>query len=269
MCYTVSKRHFPCNFCQSPAEMEFMRHKLLFLPFLIAIVGLSALGGRDAVDAATAAAKPAALQGPVVVELFTSQSCSSCPPADALLGELVQDANVIGLSCHVTYWDHLNWRDTLSRKFCTDRQRAYAGFMGSRQVYTPQMVVNGEHGFVGSNRQDATRYMATRTVLPIALEKTATGLRVTLPPLPTGSGKQTLWLLRHHDAHTQNIRSGENRGKTITYTNSVEALEQVGVWQGDAQTLDLPALKGEAANPGYTLIAQPMGFGPISAAGRL
>ena len=247
--------------------MEFMRHKLLFLPFLIAIVGLSMLGQRDAVDAAVPAP---VLDGPVVVELFTSQSCSSCPPADALLGELAEHDNIIALGCHVTYWDHLNWRDTLSRKFCTDRQRAYARQMGSRQVYTPQMVVNGDIEFVGSNRSEATRAIATTTVLPIKLELTDENtITATLPALPQGAGRQTLWLMRTHSEHTQAIKSGENRGRTITYVNSVETLEQRGTWPGTAQTLSFPLPKGDAENPSYVLIAQPQGFGEISAAGRL
>ncbi|HEY9079663.1 DUF1223 domain-containing protein [Magnetovibrio sp.] len=244
-----------------------MRHKLLFLPFLVAIVGLSLLGQRDDVDAAPLPAP--ALDGPVVVELFTSQSCSSCPPADALLGELAQHDNIIALGCHVTYWDHLNWRDTLSRKFCTERQRAYARHMGAAQVYTPQMVVNGRTEFVGSNRTEATRAIAAGTVVPIQLTLDTDTLTATLPALAGGPSLQTLWLMRTGSEHTQAIKSGENRGKTITYVNAVESLEQLGTWSGAAQTLSFPLPKGEAKNPSYVLIAQPQGFGAISAAGRV
>ena len=260
-----------CNQTKGQTELDFMKHKLLFLPFLIAIVGLSMLGQRDGVDAAAPVPAPNS-SAPVVVELFTSQSCSSCPPADALLGELAKHDNVIALGCHVTYWDHLNWRDTLSRKFCTNRQRAYARHMGANQVYTPQMVVNGTGQFVGSNRAKASQAIASSTVQTIKLEisDTDTGtLTATLPALTGGPSLQTLWLMRTHSDHTQAIKSGENRGKTITYVNSVETLDQLGTWSGTAQTLSFPVPKGEAENPSYVLIAQPQGFGAITAAGRL
>ena len=250
-----------------------MKHKLLFLPFLVAIVGLSMLGPKLGVSPTVSVVSEAKADGPVVVELFTSQSCSSCPPADELLGELAaKDANIIAFSCHVTYWDHLNWRDTWSRKFCTNRQRAYARHLGSKQVYTPQMVVNGAHEFVGSNRAKAQRQVAAGAggaVLAIELKQTADGLTATLPALPAGSPKQTLWLLRYQSSHTQAIKSGENRGKTITYTNSVDTLDQVGVWDGAAETRTFPTPEGEAESPGFAVIAQPNGFGAISAAGRI
>lgn len=255
-------------------EVFFMRHKLLFLPFLVAIVGLSMVGQRPK------AASPSALSlpdtdVPVVVELFTSQSCSSCPPADALLGELNKHPNIIAFSCHVTYWDHLDWRDTLSRKFCTERQRSYARHQGKRQVYTPQMVVNGEYEFVGNNKNEVMRYvsLASKTVKPIKLSLKGTTISATLPGLGPDASPQTLWLASYQASHTQAIPSGENRGKTITYTNSIATLQNVGTWDGRAKTLTLPRPAGEAApageteGPGYALIAQPNGFGPIRAAG--
>jgi len=246
-----------------------MKHKLLFLPFLVAIVGLAMIGRRGPVDAVSAAPLPQ-LDGPVVVELFTSQSCSSCPPADELLGELATHNDVIAIGCHVTYWDHLNWRDTLSHKFCTSRQRAYARHLGKNQVYTPQMVVSGTDEFIGSNRAKALNALTAGAVQPIALKRIdADTLTATLPALSGGPALQTLWLMRLQPRHTQAIRSGENRGATITYVNAVEALEQVGTWSGNAQALTLAIPKGETENPGYALIAQPQGFGPISAAGQL
>lgn len=248
----------------------FMKHKLLFLPFLVAIVGLSYIGQMPKAQSPSMLSLPET-DAPLVVELFTSQSCSSCPPADFLLGELNKHSNIIAFSCHVTYWDHLNWRDTLSRKFCTNRQRAYAQFQDKRQVYTPQMVVNGEFEFVGSNRMDVMRYvsLAGKTVQPIALTLNGKTLSATFPDLGQDAPKQTLWLIRYHATDTVSIPSGENRGKTITYTNSIENLEQVGTWDGNAQTLSFKRPDGEAENPGYALIAQPQGFGVISAAGKI
>lgn len=243
-----------------------MQHKLLFLMIFVAIIGLAVFGSRPS----PITARALDLTAPVVVELFTSQSCSSCPPADALLGDLAKQGNVIAFSCHVTYWDHLNWRDTLSRKFCTDRQRAYAAIQKKRQVYTPQMVVGGKYEFVGSDRGSALYYMGRSPSLPIQLEvKDRTRLSATLPSLGRNAEKQTLWLIRYHDTHTQDIPSGENRGRTITYTNSIETMEQVGIWDGSAQTLTFGLPSGEARKPGFALIAQPRGFGPITAAGKL
>lgn len=246
--------------------MGFMRSKLLFLPFLIAIVGLSMMGERAPVQMVGSAKA----DGPVVVELFTSQSCSSCPPADALLGELAaRDTDIIAFSCHVTYWDHLNWRDTMSLKACTNRQRAYAGFMGKRQVYTPQMVVNGEHEFVGSNRAEAARTISTRAVAPIQLTLNGEDIAAALPALPPGTPKQTLWLLSYKPQHTQDIPSGENRGRTISYTNSVLTLDQVGVWDGHAAQRTFKKPQSSVPDAGYALIAQPQDFGTVSAAGKL
>ena len=237
-----------------------MNAKPIIFPLIAALTGVAWFAQADTTPKTNA---------PVVVELFTSQSCSSCPPADKLLGKLAKTPNVIAFSCHVTYWDHLNWRDTLSRKFCTERQRAYAAFMKSRQVYTPQMVVNGEHGFVGSNRREAEKYMSSTNIAGIAL-KTQDGVLVArMPDLGQGAKPQTLWLIRYHDSHTQDIPSGENRGRTITYTNSIETMEHIDTWDGTAGELRFELPDGEAKNPGFALLAQHQGFGPITAAGKL
>jgi len=248
-----------------------MRHKLLFLPFLIAIVGLWMLGNRP-VSSSQAASPMVETPGLRVVELFTSQSCSSCPPADDLLVELSKNDNVLAFSCHVTYWDHLNWRDTLSRKFCTERQRAYARSQGKRQVYTPQMVIDGAHEFVGSNRREALNILSQspQQVQPIALiRKDLATLSATLPQLTDDAPLQTLWLLSYIPTHTQAIPSGENRGRTITYANSVATLDQIGTWDGRAQTLTVPLPDHPKEAMGFAIIAQPQGFGHISAAGKI
>jgi hypothetical protein len=99
---------------------------------------------------------------PVVVELFTSQSCSSCPPADALLGELARRGDVVALGFHISYWDGVGWKDPFSSRSSTDRQRAYARLFGLGQVYTPQMVVDGDREMVGSDRDQVLAPCATR-----------------------------------------------------------------------------------------------------------
>lgn len=212
---------------------------------------------------------------PIVVELFTSQSCSSCPPADEVLAGLAKNKSVIALGCHVTYWDHLNWRDTLSREFCTNRQRSYAAFSGTSQVYTPQMIINGGEGFVGSNQNKAVEYITKnyQSVRQISIDGNANGkLVITLPNLEKKSKPQTLWLISYQARITQNIGSGENGGRTITYVNPVEELTQIGTWSGEAKTMEIQlpdTTQNNQQTAGYVIIGQLNGYGPISAAGKL
>lgn len=218
-------------------------------------------------------ASPPAPLAPVVVELFTSQSCSSCPPADEVLGELAQRAEVIALGCHVTYWDHLDWQDTLSLPACTGRQRDYAAQMGSNQVYTPQMVVNGRVEFVGSRRSTALNEVerAQGVLKAIALTRHGDALIAQLPQLPTNQ-LQTLWLVAYGDAYTQAMKSGENRGRSVAYVNPVVAMESLGVWHGQAETRTIaliPALQNDPDMGGYVIIAQSEATGSVAAAGKV
>ena len=212
------------------------------------------------------------LDTPVVVELFTSQSCSSCPPADAYLGELAKQDNIIAIGCHVTYWDHLNWKDTLSLALCTQRQRDYAAARDSNRVYTPQMVVNGQAEFVGSNRSQGRREIVKGAGKLKAIPMTRDGesLTFTLPQLD-GAPKQTLWLMAYQTHHTQSMRSGENRGRTITYVNAATSLTRLDPWNGQAltKTMPLPAKLAAAANTDdYVLLSQSGPGGALTAAGK-
>lgn len=209
---------------------------------------------------------------PVVVELFTSQSCSSCPPADKVLSELADNPNVIALSCHVDYWDHLHWKDTLSQSFCTDRQRSYARAMNSRRVYTPQMVVNGRSEFVGSNRGQAgnviSKAQKTPNVKMIEIAKSGDdSVEITLPQLVKG-GDYTVWIMGYNAPHTQSIPSGENRGRTVLYKNSVTALDTLGRWSGEGRTERFTLPKG-TNTAGLAVIAQDGTHGHIAAAGKI
>lgn len=207
------------------------------------------------------------LNAPVVVELFTSQSCSSCPPADAYLSELAKNTAVIALACHVTYWDHLDWKDTLSLPLCTQRQRDYAGARDSSRVYTPQMVVNGQTEFVGSNRSQGLRAItrAAGAVRAINLvSRDTTNLTISLPQLDNAP-PQTLWLVSYRTQHTQSMRSGENRGRTITYTNAVTELKNLGPWNGQATTKTIPLPQA----PTYAILTQSGRGGRIWAAGKV
>ena len=246
-----------------------MRNKIS-LWTISAIVALSVLSLQS--DASQGAMDELGLSpsAPLVVELFTSQSCSSCPPADQVLKELANNAPVIALGCHVTYWDHLNWKDTLSRKFCTDRQRSYAAYSGNNRVYTPQMVINGTTKFVGSNRARAAEEITkiTNTIAPIDIKQLfEKALSITLPQLNTKAERLTLWFFTYEGPQTQNMKSGENRGRTIAYTNPVKHLKNIGTWNGEAKTLNIPLPPLQSG--GYAILAQVEGYGPIRAAGQL
>lgn len=204
--------------------------------------------------------------GPIVVELFTSQSCSSCPAADKVLGQIAQDGRVIALSCNVTYWDHLGWKDTLSKQFCTDRQHAYAASLKARGPYTPQAVINGRYDAVGS-REAVVRGMMARAggVHTIELETAENGtLSVTLPEINPGA--YTLSLFAFDKTHAQKIPSGENRGRTVNYTHPVKHLVPLGGWNGQQKTItqDISTLP---VTGGYAVLVQDK-TGNILAAGQ-
>ncbi len=183
-----------------------------------------------------------------VLELFTSQGCSSCPPADSLLGQLAQSDDIIALSMPVDYWDYLGWKDTLARPQHTARQRAYAQVRGDRAVYTPQVVVNGRSHVVGSNPaaiDSAMRMHEDRhRGLPIDLNLAMDGdsLHVVAGKATghyTGEGA-TLWLVYFDRKQTVPVARGENRGRTLTYHNVVRHMQPIGMWKGKEVRVDLP-----------------------------
>lgn len=211
---------------------------------------------------------------PVVIELFTSQSCSSCPPADKILGELAQQSNVIALGCHVTYWDHLNWKDTLSLKECTERQRVYSSTSGRKRIFTPEMLVNGHDSFVGSNRSKA--FAAIRqnsSVAPIKMERGNNGqeLVITLPALEVAlNEKVSLTLISFGTEQTQHIPSGENRNKTVSYINPVLSIITLNeTWNGKEKLISARAPYTGQQRIGYALLAQTGNTGKIIAAGQI
>lgn len=209
---------------------------------------------------------------PIVLELFTSQSCSSCPPADKILDELADsDENIIALSCNVTYWNHLHWEDTLSQDFCTTRQRNYVNGFGKRSAYTPQLVINGEYEMVGSRGRKINKTIDdiknSDGLKRISLERDNKNLTINLPTL---SKSQYVVTLLHHGArHTQSIPSGENRGRTVNYTNPVQAIEILGTWDGEGNvaTYDLNDVVDSKAI--VVLVHKGSPTGEIVAAGKL
>ncbi|WP_336485845.1 DUF1223 domain-containing protein [Methylobacterium nigriterrae] len=195
-------------------------------------------------------AGPATAAGrPVVVELFTSQSCSSCPPAEALLGELAERrGDLLPLAFHVTYWNGLSWRDTFSLPAATERQQAYAARLGDNP-FTPQLVVDGQSSVVGSRREDVAAAIGrargeAAAVAPVALAREGTNLVIRLGA-GTGAGRVTL--VGFDPRHETRVARGENAGRSILQANVVRSVREVGRWSGAEQTLSEPWPAGAQA----------------------
>ena len=183
---------------------------------------------------------------PAVVELFTSQGCSSCPPADALLGELAKRPDVVALGFHIDYWDGLGWKDPFSTPQSTERQRAYARRFGG-QIYTPQLVVDGTIEMVGSRREEvlaALRETSPEAIAPMAFA--ADRHSVTIGRAATAGSTGRVLLIRFAQQRTTRIGAGENARRTLEDTNGVEALSTLGEWQGMEATFPVePPAPGE------------------------
>jgi hypothetical protein len=212
-----------------------------------------------------AAAEPA----PVVVELFTSQGCNSCPPADRHLGELAKRDDVLPLSFHVTYWDRLGWPDTFGLEASTARQERYAAWLGLDRVYTPQMVIGGRIDVVGGSR---ARVLEAIQLLQSGAAPGPT-LTLTGDRLSLGAGEQddaTIWLVAFDDHHDVAIERGENRGRTLRYHHVVRELTRLADWRGRALELALPLARLSAAGrDGAAILVQRSRDGVILAAARV
>ena len=185
---------------------------------------------------------------PVVIELFTSQGCSSCPPADSLLSELMgANPKLIALTLPVDYWDYIGWKDTLASPAFTARQKAYGAMRGDHQIYTPQAVVNGVSPVVGSDRDEIEA--ASRTAfgkdgalsVPLAANPNDNGLSVDLGAAPQGAPRAgTFWLFQIARERTVAIGRGENSGHRVTYANVVRHMHRIGDWSGQPTHFDIP-----------------------------
>ena len=184
---------------------------------------------------------------PTVVELFTSQGCSSCPPADAFLTDLArQRRDVLALAFHVTYWDTTGWKDPYSLDAATSRQRDYARKIGDDDgVYTPQMVVDGTTGFVGSSRARGLSVIAgaARSHIPLSLVRDGRSLLVRLGP---GVGQARVLLVGFDPMHQTPIGRGENSGRTLLESNIVRSLTPIGAWSGASLDLHPQAQPGQS-----------------------
>lgn len=177
-----------------------------------------------------------------VVELFTSQGCSSCPPADELLGKLANRGDVVALAYHVDYWDYLGWRDTLGSPENTARQRDYAQSLGNNSVYTPQAVINGQHHVNGADGEAVLLGLKADNDLPIEIKVTRQGESIAIDAgAATGKAVRASIILVYFDPPQQvRIGRGENGGRTITYWNAVTSVQAVGVWRGEPERLEMP-----------------------------
>ncbi len=191
-----------------------------------------------------------------VIELFTSQGCSSCPPADKLAAELAQNPNLIVLSFPVDYWDNLGWKDTLAKHVFTERQQAYALERGDKQVYTPQVVVNGMNHAVGSERSDITKLaQSNNPSVALKIIHARDGHILQVPAFKGGSG--TVILLPITRSKSVNIGRGENHGHIVTYTNVVRGIIKLGDWKGEATSFNIPPVFGNSDDAdSYAVILQ-------------
>jgi len=203
---------------------------------------------------------------PTVVELFQSQGCSSCPPANANLNAIADRTDVIALSFAVTYWDRLGWRDIFAKPAFTQRQWDYANAGNRGHVSTPQMIVNGRGVLIGNRRAELEAQIAAHR-LESGPAIGLTNGRVTLGRVPTGR-PATVWLVRYDPrVHNVPIRAGENEGRTLPHKNIVRALDRLGRWTGAPASFAIP----DSPDPVYrsAVIVQQGRGGPIIAARRI
>ncbi len=208
--------------------------------------------------------------GPVVVELFTSQGCSSCPPADALMHELAKRDDVIGLALHVDYWDYIGWKDEFADPSHTERQRGYARQGGRTMIYTPQLVINGQENVVGAKGRELSRliddYLSAKPVAAIITARNEGDLTITVSPRQPLSGNIfEVQVVQYSPLLHASITRGELAGRDLDYSNVVESWHVVGRWDGAAQATYSVTLASEL--PAVVLI-QGAGYGPIVAAAR-
>jgi hypothetical protein len=215
-----------------------------------------------------------------VVELYTSQGCSTCPPADKLLGELATNPDILALTMPIDYWDYLGWKDSHARPEFTHRQRAYARSRGDNAVFTPQAILNGRAAVIGSRGDEIRETLSgldrsgDKPALAVGLRIDGDKLVVELPHA-TGDApaEAAVWVASYLKPQTVKIGAGENGGQTVTYTNIVDHWQVVTIWSGRPDTVELPL--AEIVQPetaGLAVIMQEKHdgeLGPILGAARL
>lgn len=229
-------------------------------------ITVAVLGYFAAQTFSQAAMEDMDFKNPVVLELFTSQSCSSCPSADKLIQSISDQENLIVLACHVSYWNHLHWEDTLSREFCSARQRNYITNQRSNRVFTPQVLVNGQYSAVGSQALDVNAALSRAKQNPIyglKLKQTGSDIKISLPPeLNELKNPYVSVITSNPERQTQRIGHGENGGRTLTYQNNVLDIRE---GYGKLNFADIRQDK----NHNLTVLLYEKPGGEILAAGRL
>ena len=197
-----------------------------------------------------------------VIELFTSQGCSSCPAADRLVGELANDPSLVIMSLAIDYWDYLGWKDTLAIPRHSVRQRAYARNRGDRQVYTPQVVINGSVHALGSDKTaiekaitESRRHPGTLS-LPVTVSVNGDQLAVSVPAAKNDRGHGEVWLCALAKAVPVAVGRGENSGRTVTYHNVTRRWVKLGEWTGEARTwtAKISDLKAEGVDAAAVIV---------------
>lgn len=217
------------------------------------------------------AAAPAMADGPVVVELFTSQGCSSCPPADELLGQLAGRDDVIALALHVDYWDYIGWTDTFATPAFTQRQHGYGHAAGSTVVYTPQMVVGGVDHVVGNRPMEVADTISAHraTPNPVTVQADTTGSGWQIRAVWVGDGQapaMVVQVVTYSPSEEVEIARGENAGLTTRYHNIVRSWQVVSDWSGGAP---FEARIDPVADMPHVVIVQSEGYGAILGAAQL
>ena len=233
------------------------------------------LSGVLAAAVLTIASPQSQAEPRAVLELFTSQGCSSCPPADKLLGEFASDPSVIALSLAINYWDYLGWKDTLAIPGHTNRQKAYSSVRGDREVYTPQIIINGSVQALGSSKADIDNAVALSLSNPVTLSLPMTlvvadGNLTVTTPAATGKAAEIhgeVWLCPVSKEVSVAIGRGENNGRTVTYHNVVRRWIKIGEWAGGPGSWKVP-LK-DFANDGVDEVAVILQSGTAASPGPM
>lgn len=207
---------------------------------------------------------------PVVVELFTSQGCSACPPADEMMGVLAGREDVIALSLHVDYWDYIGWKDEFADPGHAERQRAYAAVSGRRTVYTPEMIVNGVSDIVGAKPMAVATAIEDHKEEPrtvaIVVSRENEEVHIRAQALSSDTGPMVVQMLRYQPKRVSNITRGENAGRTMHYFNVAQDWQVLQSWDGEGP------LEINASAPGthpIVVIVQAENHGPILAAAQV
>lgn len=231
-----------------------MRRSVACMSLLAALVTIAPAGAADAAH-------------PAVLELFQSEGCSSCPPAEAVLNSLADRPDLIALSFEVTYWDHLGWKDSFARPEFTQRQYAYAAAIASDEVYTPQMVINGRGRIVGGDPAEVAATLSAYDRADPGPALTVAGASLTIAASPGRTKPAAVWLVRYDPRRIEvPIQGGENAGRTLPHRNLVTGLIRLGDWRGSAARYALPAAPAGIAS---AILVQDGVAGPIVAARRL